>query len=203
VNTLERIREVVVDDGSKVWLNSNAPLSFPKKFGYKERNVTLTGEAFFEVAKDPDKPFVIKMPSAYVQVLGTSFNINSDAQNAMVTVATGKVKVSDSNNKSSVIIVPGYSATVKGNKVEKHETNNLNYLSWKTGRFIFDKTPIKQVVEDLNTYYEKQIIIGGEATIDCKLTATFEDTALEEIIEILRLTCDVKVLNGPDNYVIR
>ena len=87
----------------------------------------------------------------------------------------------------------GFSATVDENNLEAFETSNSNFLSWKTGEFDFDQTAIGTVIRDLNTYYTTEIVLDKPETADCALTAHFNQTALEEVLEIITLTCDKKI----------
>ena len=117
---------VLLSDGSQVWLNRNATLTYPEKFEKHNRKVELKGEAFFEVSKNPGKPFIVSTSNSSVEVLGTSFNINSSSKQTEVTVTTGKVKVTNANKSNNVIITKGLSAIVSGTEVEKYQTENIN-----------------------------------------------------------------------------
>ncbi len=189
----ERTKEIFLSDGSKVWLNRNASLEYPEIFGKYSRDVELTGEAFFEVSKNPDKPFIVSTSNSSIKVLGTSFNVSSTSKKTKVTVTTGKVKVTNADGSNKVVITKGYSASVSGNQVEKFQTENQNYLSWKTGEFVFENVEINKVIEDLNTYYQKQLSIEGSPENNCLLTADFNQAKLQDVIEIIELTCDVNV----------
>ena len=201
-NSTERGKQVTLSDGTIVWLNRGATLSYKKKFVGDERAVTLTGEAFFKVFRNPEKPFVITTNNAAVKVLGTSFNVKSSADNTKVVVKTGKVRVSNNKESDSQIITPGLSAEVSEEKVTKYKTKNRNYLAWKTGEFIFNNTPLHQVIEDLNTWYDNKIVLKATNEINCRLTANFKKAEIENIIETIRLTCDVKILKDKEQYFI-
>jgi len=201
ITSIERGKEIVLADGSKVWLNKNAVLTYPDKFDKNTRNVELSGEAFFEIAKNPKKPFIVNMSNATVTVVGTSFNINSKENETEIVVATGTVKVSDTDNSKSKLITVGYSAKVSDNNIEKYKTSSPNYLAWKTGEFVFKDTPINQVVKDLNSYYKSQIILNNDE-IECMFTATFIKANLEDIVDVLRLTCDIEIIKDDNNYII-
>ena len=196
-------KEIVLADGSKVWLNKGATLTYPSEFSNETRNVTLEGEAFFEITKNKEKPFIVEMKNTTVEVLGTSFNINSQNSNTEVTVATGKVKVSNKQVSKSEIITLGYSANVSNNSVKKYKTDNVNYQSWKTGVFTFNEAKIAKVIKDLNTYYKKQIVIENLQNIEGSLTANFEKEKLQNIIDVINLTCDIQIINESDIYTIK
>jgi ferric-dicitrate binding protein FerR (iron transport regulator) len=141
------------------------------------------------------------MSNATVTVVGTSFNINSQENETEIVVATGTVKVSDTDNSKSKLITVGYSAKVSDNNIEKYKTSSPNYLAWKTGEFVFKDTPISQVVKDLNSYYESQITLNNDE-IECLFTATFIKANLEDIVDVLRLTCDIEIIKDDNNYII-
>jgi ferric-dicitrate binding protein FerR (iron transport regulator) len=133
--------------------------------------------------------------------LGTSFNIDANKKNnTEVTVATGKVSVNN-KHKKSVIITPGFSAKVTNKGVEKFETKKANYLSWKTGKFIFKEADLRQVVSDLNSFYKTKFVINDE-TKRCKFTSEFNNLKIEEIAEILQLSCNVTIKKKQDTYII-
>lgn len=201
-NTTERGKEITLNDGTTVWLNRGATLSYKKKFVGDERAVTLTGEAFFKVHRNPEKPFIIATDNASVKVLGTSFNVRSSYDNTKVVVKTGRVRVSNSKESDFQIITPGLSAEVSGAMVTKHKTKNRNYLAWKTGEFTFNNATLHQVVKDLNSWYDNKIVLKSTNSTNCRLTANFKKAKIEDVIEIIRLTCDVKVSKDEDQYII-
>jgi len=194
----ENTKVILLSDGSKVWLSRNATLKYPEKFGKLKRDVELTGEAFFEISKNLKKPFVVNTSNSSIQVLGTSFNVNSNSEKTEVTVTTGTVKVTNTDKSNNVIITKGFSASVSGLEVNKYQTENPNYLSWKTGKFVFDNVEIERVIDDLNTYYQEQLRIEGGSKNDCLLTVSFNKTKLKEIIDIIELTCDIKIIYNTD-----
>ena len=199
----EKGKKVLLADGSIVWLNKNATLSFPKTFKNAKREVKLKGEAFFEVSKDTSKPFIITINDTEVTVLGTSFNIKQDSLQTKVTVTTGKVNVMATKINKSVVVIPGFTAEVSTNNLNHFSTKNKNYLSWKTGVFEFNETPLLQVIKDLNTYYETKLEIDTDSTITCPLTTKFNNNSISEIIEILTLTCNVEIKKENNIYKIK
>ncbi len=138
-NTITKGKKVLLADGSVVWLNKNATLSYPKKFKNNRREVTLSGEAFFEIAKDKNRPFTVQMKTTNVTVLGTSFNIKEDSLQTLVSVKTGKVRVKATKLNKSVVITPNETAKVSTDGLQYFKTKNKNYLAWKTGKFEFNK----------------------------------------------------------------
>ncbi len=189
----ERGKTVTLNDGSKVWLNRNATLTYPEEFKGDKRPVKLSGEAFFEVAKNAEKPFIITTENAEIKVLGTSFNINNNTNTTKVTVATGTVQVTNADKSKQIIITKGFSAEVSGKKINKFATLNPNFQAWRTGKFVFKNTKITDVITELNKFYKRQLRINTSTENNCLLNADFDNTKLEEIVEIIKLTCNVDI----------
>ncbi|MCK5701207.1 MAG: FecR domain-containing protein, partial [Cyclobacteriaceae bacterium] len=132
-----QIQEVELSEGSKVTVNSNSKLTYPKKFEHDKRVVALSGEAFFEVAKDPNRPFIINAGEIRVEVLGTSFNVKAreNHENVEVTVSSGKVAVYRPENPDErVVLIKGQKATFykSTTKIEASINDNINFNAWKT-----------------------------------------------------------------------
>jgi len=199
VSSKDGIQEVELSDGSIVHLNEGATIEFPEEFDTDVRNVTLKGEAFFDVAKDVDRPFKIITNHSTVEVLGTSFNIDTENDQTQISVATGKVKVASLFRNESVILTPNQSAIIDSQKLNKFETENQNYQTWRTGVFNFDKASIDQVVLELNKYYEGRIELK-DLDSNCQLSTSFNQLELSEVIEIVKLTCGLQSTEKNGNY---
>lgn len=187
----EEIKKIELGDGSIIHLNANSSLKYPEEFSSKTRAVTLIGEAFFEIAKDASRPFIIKTNHSEIEVLGTSFNIITESDQTEVSVATGKVKVTGLQNKNSAFLSPNQSAVITANNLIVSETENNNYIAWKTGHFEFRKSSINDVVKDLNSFYGGQLFLS-KSDSDCQLTSTFKRLELSEIMEIIQLSCNIQ-----------
>lgn len=196
---MERNKKIALSDGTIVYLNKHAKLSYPKEFANDQRTVTLEGEAFFEVAKETNRPFRITTNHSEVEVLGTSFNINTQAAQTEVAVATGKVKVQSLFEEASAILMPNNSALITQTDLTSFPTANQNYLAWQNGKFTFRETAITTVIKDLNTYYPNQIILNATNS-DCLLNASFDATDLSEILEIIQTSCALTVKKNEQNY---
>jgi ferric-dicitrate binding protein FerR (iron transport regulator) len=201
-NLVEKSREIILSDGSKIWLNKNTQFSYPKKFKGDVRKVSLAGEAYFEIAKNPEKPFIIETIHSDITVLGTSFNINTNLKQTEIAVTTGKVNVKSNYDQSNVDLTPNFMAIVSESDLHKSAIKNQNYNSWNTGKFIFENTSLAEVVEDLNSFYNKQIIIKNQNT-ECSFTANFNNDNLSDILEILSLTCNIEITEKENNYEIQ
>ncbi len=197
-------QEVRLPDGSVVVLNQGATLKYPETFG-KIRNVTLTGEAFFQVTKNPDRPFVIDAGDATITVLGTSFNVNSSPVNKEVEVfvETGKVKVAPvGNQEKPIILVPGYIGRVSGDKTEKLRNTDQNYMAWKTRQMIFRDTPLPEVVNTIERVYHVDVELNGDNLKNCRFSSTFIRQDLKLVLEVLSTTFDLRIKQDNNKIVL-
>jgi transmembrane sensor len=192
---------ILLADGTTVWLNRNSKLYYPIKFNGKTRKVKLEGEAFFDVSKNPKKPFIVETSHSTITVLGTTFNINTNLLQTEVAVATGKVNVESGYTKTTVNLIPDQMATVTNSGLVKSQITNPNYLSWKTGVFLFEDTPLKDVVRDLNTFYNKPIQLNT-SNQEQLFSARFNQAKQADILEILKLTFNLNIQETPNSYEI-
>ena len=147
--------QVLLPDGSKVWLNSASSLSYPANFdNQKERIVELSGEGYFEVAKDKLHPFIVKTDKQSIEVLGTHFNINSypDEPSVKTTLAEGRVKVSTTSGTVK-FLVPGQQSDLKEGTLLVSKANIEEALAWKNGYFRFNDESIQSIMRKLSRWY--------------------------------------------------
>lgn len=195
----EQGKEVVLPDGSKVYLNSDSYLKFPKKFATAERKVTLKGEAFFDVTKNREKPFIIESNGAEVKVLGTSFNVNAKLPNneIQVYVKTGLVQLARKNNiLDKILINPGDVGTLTDQSVEKTKNSDVNIISWKTKEIIFENDKLKDVLNTLNKTYNVYIYTENIDITNLSYTSTFKDQKIDSILNVICLTLDLKMVKA-------
>ncbi len=183
----QKITPIILSDGTKIWLNAGSQLKYPKKYAKYKREVHLTGEAFFDVAKNPNKPFEILMEDQVsVKVLGTSFNINTKKENIEVDVFSGKVAFGKEQNQLNLL--KGMKGVLnKSTESLKKQLADENALAWKTGILTFKRTPLKDVIDKLNTHYHVNLSTD-ENHLDKEVNVTFDNQKLSEVIEILELT---------------
>lgn len=182
--------EVKLPDGSNIVLNRNTTLSYQRNFGKHGRNVTLRGEAFFDISPDAGNPFTIDAGSASVKVVGTSFNvITSNADSAVeVFVKTGKVIVSDNEGTRNITLDPGYIGTMGSRLPEKHMNEDQNYMSWNSGILIYDGQPLDVVFKDLRRVYNMDVVADDPEILRNTWTTNGPlDNEQEETI--IRLIC--------------
>lgn len=199
----------ILSDGSQVWLNRNSEITYPMHFRGQARIVTLKGEAFFDVAENSRKPFIVHAGRSITQVLGTTFNLeaNSELSGITVTVVTGKVVLSDSADTGNrIVLEPGDQGIFNpsSGSLMKRKNDDTNFLAWKTDVLIFDRTPLDQVCNTLTRYYNKQFILDGDEVLKGRsLTATYDNKGLDEILEILQITLDISYRYNGNRIVIR
>lgn len=163
VNTLSTVKgqqyQVVLPDGSEVWLNAASTITYPANFAnLKNRVVQLTGEAYFEVAKDKNHPFIVKTSRQQVEVLGTHFNVNSydDEKATRTTLLEGSVKVW--NDKGQEVLLPGQQSAVAQGAPLVSKANVNETVAWKNGDFIFDNEEFGSILRQLSRWYNVEIV---------------------------------------------
>lgn len=177
-------------DGSAVWLNAISSLKFPVSFTGKERNVELSGEAYFEITKDTGKPFLVRSKQQTVEVLGTHFNINSydDEQGVRTTLLEGSVKVISSSNQRQVILKPGQQSQLEGSTFLVKEVDAEESMAWKNGFFVFNAESIPSAMRKIARWYDMEIVYEGNIG-DQDLTGSvsrFQNVS--EVLKMLKLT---------------
>lgn len=185
------VYQVLLSDGSRVWLNAASSLRYPARFQGAERSVTLTGEAYFEIAADPAKPFrVLAAGGNEVQVLGTRFNMNAypDKHALQTTLLDGAVKVKSPRGES--LLAPGQQAVVAPDGGISRSTADLEaVMAWKSGTYVFRKTGIRQIMRQLARWYNVKVRYEGNVP-DREFTG--------EISRELELASVLKILEQQD-----
>jgi transmembrane sensor len=199
--------EVILPDGSKVTLNAGSKLIFKRKFAQDKRIVSLQGEAFFEVKKNPGWPFIIELGAAEIKVLGTSFNVKSykGGDKIEVTVAEGLVSLYEKNrDEKKVIAGKGERAVYnKELKIVKKQVNeDNNYISWKTRFIIFNNESLINIAATLSNVYHKSIVIQNSALNSCKVTTNFDNKDLETVLKVLKSTLDIRIEETDKEIII-
>jgi len=168
-NTIETPRggqyQVNLPDGSKVWLNAGSSLRFPTNFTGNLRSVELTGEAYFEVAKNAQKPFRVLSNSQVVEVLGTHFNISSyiDDSSVKTTLLEGSVKVLSTKSNQSKLLKPGQQSNINysDNSIDVQTVDTEEVVAWKNGYFLFVDEDLKSIMSKLARWYNVDVEYTG------------------------------------------
>ena len=185
--------EIMLADGSKVWLNSGSTLTFPSKFNGKKRMVELDGEGFFEVKSDKEHPFIVSTSKYQVKAVGTSFNIYDyqDSPQFEAALLNGKVEVTTNAKKSSVVILtPNQRAALCQGVLKVKPIENANNYLWRKGILYFNE-PLLEVFDKLQEYYDVEFQIRNTSLTRKSPYCTGKFRAkdgLEHIIRVLKET---------------
>lgn len=188
------IKEVVLADGSTVTINSNSQLNYPNSFKGDKREVILNGEAYFEITKNPQKPFIVKTNNLEIKVLGTKFNVDDFGGNSklmQVNVVEGKVEVRSSSFQNSVItLIKGESALLdkEHGTFVKSTKMAANGAAWKTKTFAFNNSDLDEVLSSLAKAYKMKMEIKDSTLLNNHLTATFEKKDINFVMTIISST---------------
>jgi len=176
--------QVVLADGTKIWLNAASSITYPTAFNTKERRVKLSGEAYFEVAKDAQKPFYVNTANGQIRVLGTHFNISAylDDEVTSTTLLEGIVQVT--KNQSSSLLKPGQQASISrgSDYIRVAEAKIDEVMAWKNGYFIFDEDNIAGIMKKVARWYDVDVQYSGSMD-DQKFGGTFHRS--KSITELL------------------
>lgn len=207
-NTIETPRgrqfQLVLEDGTKVWLNAASSIHFPVVFDGGERRVDITGEAYFEVTKNKQKPFRVGVNGTIVEVLGTHFNINSYADEVSIntTLLEGSVKVIKGNDQK--VLSPGQQAQVntKGEMIKK-SVNTEEVVAWKNNFFSFNNTDINKLMRQLSRWYDVDIVFKAENTEAVTFNGDISRTVnLSTVLKMLELTGEVSFAIEGKNIIV-
>lgn len=198
---------IMLMDGSRVVLNAGSSLRYPERFSGTMREVYLEGEGYFEVAKDPSRPFIVHAGPLKTKVLGTSFNINAYAgQSKMeVSVLTGKVQVEETKSGRSVDLLPKEKVryTIADDQFTKTETADVNKdIAWNTGRLTFEDAPLTDIVQQYYRRYGKKIEIESESLRSCRLSLVFDQESPQEILKMIALLTHAHVKEDGSTVIL-
>ncbi|NQT78132.1 MAG: FecR domain-containing protein [Bacteroidetes bacterium] len=199
-----QIVESTLSDGTMVALNTGSTLEYPERFKGKERTVTLEGEAFFDVSHVYDKAFVINADKLKIRVLGTTFNVNTNAGNNTIEVVLVSGEIQLVYNEKQMLLHSGEKAVVlkQFGEIVKKENDDLNFMAWKTKRLEFTDTPFSEIIDVLRKVYHKDISVLNPEILDCRITATFEQQSLETVLKVLQSTIDIEVKSNASGIEI-
>jgi ferric-dicitrate binding protein FerR (iron transport regulator) len=189
-------------DGSHVWLNSDSRLTYPSSFAGDERVVELVGEAFFEVAPDKDKPFIVKTSLADIKVYGTSFNVSAYREDKVqrTTLLAGRVGVTAGGEEH--VIRPGQQALVEARSgVQVREVDALLFCSWHKGALLFEKENLEEIMTRLSRWYDVEVVFMSDRPRALHFTGDLERYSnLDEVLRLIEMTTRV-TFDIKDNQV--
>ncbi|TXH20710.1 MAG: FecR family protein [Chitinophagaceae bacterium] len=178
--------KLILADGTKVWLNAESSLRFPASFAGNTRNIEMTGEGYFEVAKDAQRPFHVQVGAMDIEVLGTHFNVNAyaDEKNIATTLLEGKVKVY--NGSEEVMLKPGQQVQSYSTHLKKlYDVDIKEIMAWKNDEFVFNETELKDAMRLLSRWYDIEIIYEGKIPATYLYGSISRNKSLTEILKIM------------------
>lgn len=151
--------KIVLEDSTVVWLNSESTLCYPEKFAANSRRVSVTGEAYFEVHHEKNRPFIVDIGGEMIKVYGTTFNVRGykDEEAILTTLETGKISISDIQNRDAeLFLYPGHQARFDKatSEVRMKEVDTEIVTGWRQGKFVFEETPLSTIMRDLSRWYD-------------------------------------------------
>ncbi len=197
-----KIASITLSDGSKVWLNSASSLTYPVAFIGTEREVTITGEAYFEVARNSDMPFTVKKGETSVTVLGTHFNVNAyeDETSTKITLLEGQVKVDRGN--VSKLLKPGQQAQVSSGIKITDDVDIDEVMAWRNGEFQFgEAADITSVMRQIARWYDVDVEYKGDITGHIGGTIS-RDKNVSQVLQMLQMTGAVKFIIEDKKIVV-
>ena len=173
---------ITLPDGSKVVLNALASVTYPKEFDQERRLITLSGEAFFEVKEDQNRPFIVVTDNLEARVLGTSFNINNNS----VALLTGKLEVTNKDvQQEGIVLVPGQKVIHDNSKNSLYKTyyDYQREIAWKDGIIYFEDANYEEISDTLENWYGVTFILQDKHNYNWSYTGMFDNASLEEVLE--------------------
>lgn len=196
----ETTKKVILSDGSIVWLNAHSSLSVPTNFAKaKKREVSLTGEAFFEVVHDQSKCFSVFTQNIVITDIGTQFNVSAFENEVAVSVAEGEVELSAESQKIALKVGESAAYNRRKKTIEKTEFTK-NFLAWKTEELIFENTPLPIVARDLEKYYNIKINIKDTGLMKISVTATLKRQPQSEAMKLLESALGLRVVRDSSEH---
>lgn len=197
-------QHVTLADGTGVQINAHSRLRYPHTFDGKDtRRVALAGEAYFEVAKDPQKPFIIETGHSVVQVVGTAFNVKElNDSTVLVAVTEGKVRLSFAGAlQESVTLSPGMLGILSGTNLQALPVQHIsNYLSWFKDNLIFTKSTLASIVLQLEHIHNVNITVTDEALNELHLNLQIRNYPIEQVLDEIALALDLTVRKTSDGF---
>ncbi|MFD1604476.1 FecR family protein [Flavobacterium artemisiae] len=195
--------QIKLSDGTQIWLNAGSVLKYPTAFKGDTREVYLSGEAFFDVAKDKKHPFIIHTNKMDTKVLGTSFNVQAYPDQTMqeVSVMTGRVNVKSTVTEENVYVTPGQKVIFKShdNKLKAFKDVPVNTISlWRKNIMVFEETPLSEVVATINRNYNVAIEVKNKDLNALKISAYFKELPADQVIGLVCkiINADYKLDSG-------
>lgn len=198
--------ELMLADGTKVWLNSRSTLTFPGSFKGNIRNVKLDGEGYFAVTKNVEQPFIVETNKCNVKVLGTEFNVMAYAADSVweTSLLEGAVEILvPGSNNSGMRLEPNMMASLKGNRLVKERIKEVDYFLWREGLLYFNDISVRDMIEKLKLYYGVDIVVNNTRILKNRYTGKFRTKdGVEHVLKVLKLNNKFTYTKNDETNVI-
>lgn len=197
--------ELMLADGTNVWLNAKTTLKYPNRFSGSKREVELDGEAYFTVEPDADNEFIVHTKQYAIKVLGTEFNVSSYRTNELfeTSLLKGKVEVSSSETNQSLVLSPNERAFVENGNLTKAPIRHFSHFLWKNGLISFENEQMESIINKLSLYYDVDIQVEKKDILDLKYTGKFwTKDGIEHVIKVLRIHAKFNYVKDNERNVI-
>jgi transmembrane sensor len=203
-NSEEQTFVKTLEDGSIVYLAYQSQISFAAGFSPHERRVILKGEAFFDVAHDPDQPFIVEAGKAMIQVVGTSFNVKSfENEQVELFVEEGLVNVRASESTEDLVLVqPGELVLISDEELTRAKAGELSLSLWRQNRMHFKDESLANILQVINKNYGSKLVAQNEQVSQRRMTVTFYNNSVQGIVELICLSMNLEALSQPDESIL-
>lgn len=183
---------IILEDETKVWLNAESRLTYPRSFkGKATREIELEGEAYFDVTENKQKPFIVHTSDIRIKVLGTSFNVRSYGKDRTIetTLIEGKVTIESSLDSTKLTLLPNQQAVFEKETKKiflEDKDEAVGFTSWRDGQLLFDDRPLSDIVNELERWFNVTIEVEDRASLHCHFSAKVDNKTLEEVLELFK-----------------
>ena len=179
--------DIKLPDGSRIKLNNNSKISYPEKFSEDTREVTLEGEAFFDVAPNPSRPFIVHTQEVSTHVTGTSFNVLASRDTTAITLVEGKVNVFLQSGQTTSLTPNEQAIIFRGtDNITKHTVDVEKFIEWKYNTLRFENTSVRDAFSIMENWYNVEIAVNDAALLDCVITSKYQNESLENVLNSFR-----------------
>lgn len=196
---------LILSDGTVVWLNSGSRMTYPESFSTGKREINLDGEAYFEVAHNKEKPFVVKTHLYDIEVLGTKFNVDAYSKEGSFEGALleGKIKITREGENRTLILNPSYKAVMENNHLIVKEIEDYDVFRWKEGLICFKQETFIEILKSFQKYYDLKIVIENSKLSNPVITGKFRlSDGVEYALRVLQKDVKFKYKRDVDNNII-
>ncbi|MFY8020946.1 MAG: FecR family protein [Bacteroidia bacterium] len=196
------IKSIELPDGSKVQMNQLTKLKFEEKDG--KRICSFDGEAYFEISKNPEKPFIIEGSHTDIQVLGTKFLFNdrSASDLALVKVTEGKVKFSDKKLNEKILVADEEAMYANESLIKKNKTTSFDIKKWQTKELDFNDAILAEVIPQIESMYAIQIHCSQKGILYCRFSGNFKNDRIETVMQVLASSLNLQLSNTQESYLL-